>query len=265
MTRDFVGYGAEPPHARWPGEARIAVNFVINFEEGSELSYEAGDGVSETGLIEGASTDAGNRRDLAAETAEVIFTVQQDLNQAREFYNDVKKRAVAYGRSPDAIKVMKIWAVARHMIAEGLRMKIAIVFIAILLLVLPIMPFTLAGDGVTLTSRVQSFLTYSLTLAGVLLSLLTLFLSCATIAILSPAFTFTSVTWPAIDEGTSMVAFSVWISAIGSSSAIRSPSLLSQRRTVPSSIASPIFGIVSSAIQSPLAIGKARRRPAVAP
>ena len=45
-------------------------------------------------------------RDLAAETAEVIFTVQQDLNQAREFYNDVKKRAVAYGRSPDAIKVM---------------------------------------------------------------------------------------------------------------------------------------------------------------
>src|SRR5580765_5037267 len=78
--------------------------------------------------------------------------------------------------------MMRIWAVARHMIAEGLRMKIALVFIAILVLVLPIMPFTLAGDGVTLTSRVQSFLTYSLTLAGVLLSLLTLFLSCATIA-----------------------------------------------------------------------------------
>jgi hypothetical protein len=35
MTRDFVGYGAEPPHPRWPGEARVAVNFVINFEEGS--------------------------------------------------------------------------------------------------------------------------------------------------------------------------------------------------------------------------------------
>ena len=68
MTRDFVGYGAEPPHARWPGEARIAVNFVINFEEGSELSHPAGDGVSETGLIESASTDAGNRRDLAAES-----------------------------------------------------------------------------------------------------------------------------------------------------------------------------------------------------
>ena len=63
MTRDFVGYGATPPHPRWPGGARVAVNFVINFEEGSELSHPAGDGISETGLIESASTDAGNRRD----------------------------------------------------------------------------------------------------------------------------------------------------------------------------------------------------------
>ena len=59
MTRDFVGYGATPPHANWPGDARVAVNFVINFEEGSELSYPAGDGVSETGLIESASIDTG--------------------------------------------------------------------------------------------------------------------------------------------------------------------------------------------------------------
>ena len=61
MTRDFVGYGAEPPHARWPGDARIAVNFVINFEEGSELSYPAGDGVSETGLIESPAPTPANR------------------------------------------------------------------------------------------------------------------------------------------------------------------------------------------------------------
>jgi len=70
MTRDFVGYGAEPPHARWPGGARIAVNFVINFEEGSELSYPAGDGVTESGLTESASIDPGmlGRRDLGAES-----------------------------------------------------------------------------------------------------------------------------------------------------------------------------------------------------
>ena len=61
MTRDFVGYGAEPPHAGWPGDARIAVNFVINFEEGSELSYPAGDGVSEGGLTEMLGTDLGRQ------------------------------------------------------------------------------------------------------------------------------------------------------------------------------------------------------------
>src|SRR5262249_31659410 len=57
MTRDFVGYGPEPPHAQWPGDARIAVNFVINFEEGSELSYPNGDGVSEGGLTEMLGVD----------------------------------------------------------------------------------------------------------------------------------------------------------------------------------------------------------------
>src|SRR5947199_292326 len=67
-TRDIVGYGAEPHTPRWPGEARDAVHFVINFEEGSAQSYPAGDGVCETGLIESASTDAGNRRNLAAES-----------------------------------------------------------------------------------------------------------------------------------------------------------------------------------------------------
>ena len=38
--RDLVGYGGDPPHPHWPGEARIAVNFVMNYEEGSEsVSY----------------------------------------------------------------------------------------------------------------------------------------------------------------------------------------------------------------------------------
>jgi len=69
MTRDFVGYGATPPHANWPGGARIAVNFVINFEEGSEPSWDV-DGFSEGGLTESASVDPGmtGRRDLGAES-----------------------------------------------------------------------------------------------------------------------------------------------------------------------------------------------------
>jgi len=45
-------------------------------------------------------------RDLAGETAEVTFTVQQDLEAAKAFYADIKRRAQAYGRPPHAIKVM---------------------------------------------------------------------------------------------------------------------------------------------------------------
>lgn len=55
-------------------------------------------------IVQAGQSDDG--RDLAAETAEVIFTVQQDMEQGRAFCNDIKNRAAAYGRSPDAIKVM---------------------------------------------------------------------------------------------------------------------------------------------------------------
>ncbi len=47
MTRDLKGYGRTPPDAKWPGGARVAVSFVINFEEGAELSLSAGDASNE--------------------------------------------------------------------------------------------------------------------------------------------------------------------------------------------------------------------------
>ncbi len=37
-ARDLVGYGQRPPHPRWPGDARIAVQFVINYEEVDTLA-----------------------------------------------------------------------------------------------------------------------------------------------------------------------------------------------------------------------------------
>jgi putative urate catabolism protein len=68
MTRDFIGYGRTPPDPRWPNGARIAVNFVLNHEEGSEPSYPDGDNVSEWGLTEVAPVNPGViGRDLAAE------------------------------------------------------------------------------------------------------------------------------------------------------------------------------------------------------
>lgn len=50
--RDLIGYGAKPPHANWPGSARIAVQFVLNYEEGGENSILHGDPASEAFLSE---------------------------------------------------------------------------------------------------------------------------------------------------------------------------------------------------------------------
>ncbi|HEY2717765.1 MAG TPA: polysaccharide deacetylase family protein, partial [Solirubrobacterales bacterium] len=46
--RDLVGYGPEPPVVEWPGGASLALSIVVNYEEGSELSYPAGDERHET-------------------------------------------------------------------------------------------------------------------------------------------------------------------------------------------------------------------------
>ncbi|HET9762408.1 MAG TPA: allantoinase PuuE [Casimicrobiaceae bacterium] len=50
--RDMVGYGGRPPHARWPDRARIALQIVLNYEEGAEASVLHGDPASETFLSE---------------------------------------------------------------------------------------------------------------------------------------------------------------------------------------------------------------------
>jgi len=55
-------------------------------------------------MVQAGASDDG--RELAAETAEVIFGAQQTLEGAQEFYADVKHRLLAYGRKPDHLKVM---------------------------------------------------------------------------------------------------------------------------------------------------------------
>ena len=45
--RDLEGYGRTPPNPGWPGGARVAVSFVVNFEEGAEMSVSAGDAFNE--------------------------------------------------------------------------------------------------------------------------------------------------------------------------------------------------------------------------
>lgn len=61
--RDLIGYGQNPPHAQWPYQARVAVQFVINYEEGGENCILHGDAASEAFLSEivGASPFVGLR------------------------------------------------------------------------------------------------------------------------------------------------------------------------------------------------------------
>ena len=67
-TRDFIGYGPNPPDPKWPGGARLALNFVVNYEEGSEPSMQDGEGYTETGLTESSTSSQGLKgRDLAGE------------------------------------------------------------------------------------------------------------------------------------------------------------------------------------------------------
>ena len=50
--RDMIGYGGNPPHAEWPGDARVALQFVLNYEEGGENNVLHGDAGSEQFLSE---------------------------------------------------------------------------------------------------------------------------------------------------------------------------------------------------------------------
>lgn len=66
--RDLIGYADTPPDPQWPGGARLAVNFVMNYEEGSEPSIGDGEAASERGLTEMPASDPDMQgRDLAAE------------------------------------------------------------------------------------------------------------------------------------------------------------------------------------------------------
>jgi allantoinase len=66
--RDLVGYGRNPPHPAWPGQARIALQFVLNYEEGGENSVLHGDPASETFLSEIIGAQAFPMRHMSMES-----------------------------------------------------------------------------------------------------------------------------------------------------------------------------------------------------
>ncbi len=68
IDRDLIGHGRTPPDARWPGGARIAVQFVINYEEGAENSVLNGDPGSEAFLSEMVGAGSHPARAMAMES-----------------------------------------------------------------------------------------------------------------------------------------------------------------------------------------------------
>lgn len=111
MPRDFIGYGANPPHPRWPGEARLALNIVLNVEEGSEPSFEDADDVTEAGLTEGGAGSF-EGRDLAAESmfeygSRVGFWRLHRLLQERGMPATIFGCALALERNPEIAQAIR--------------------------------------------------------------------------------------------------------------------------------------------------------------
>jgi allantoinase len=111
--RDLIGYGKNPPDPKWPGGARLAVNFVVNYEEGSEYSIPDGDGFSEASLTDMVSSDLPRgMRDLAAESmfeygSRVGFWRILRLFQERNLPLTVFACALALERNPEAAAAIR--------------------------------------------------------------------------------------------------------------------------------------------------------------
>lgn len=111
--RDLIGYGGNPPDPKWPNGARIAINFVINYEEGSEPSVQDGEGFTEVGLTEIGGIDTGVRgRDLAGEGmfaygSRVGFWRLLRLFQERNLPLTIFGCALALERNPEAAKAIR--------------------------------------------------------------------------------------------------------------------------------------------------------------
>ncbi len=120
--RDLIGYGCNPPHPGWPGQARVAVQFVINYEEGGENCILHGDMASEAFLSEsvGAQPLLGvrnvNMESMYEYGSRAGFWRLHRLFTARGMPVTVYGVAMALERNPVAVEAMLNagWEVASH-------------------------------------------------------------------------------------------------------------------------------------------------------
>ena len=121
LPRDLVGYGATPPDARWPNGARVAVQFVINYEEGAENSVLNGDERSESFLSEMVGAASHTDRAMAMESlyeygSRAGFWRLHRLFSERNLPVTVFAVAQAMEMNPQAVAAMieAGWEIASH-------------------------------------------------------------------------------------------------------------------------------------------------------
>jgi putative urate catabolism protein len=106
--RDMVGYGQHPPDPHWPGRARVALQIVLNYEEGAESSVLHGDAASEVFLSEIVGAQAFPMRHMSMESlyeygSRAGFWRLMRLFEARRVPVTVFGVAMALERNPEAV------------------------------------------------------------------------------------------------------------------------------------------------------------------
>lgn len=119
--RDLIGYGDTPPNPNWPSNAKIAVQFVLNYEEGGENCVLHGDDTSEVFLSEIIGAQAYKDRHLSMESmyeygSRVGFWRLHRLFERLQVPITVFGVTMALQRNPEAVAAMKEanWEIASH-------------------------------------------------------------------------------------------------------------------------------------------------------
>ena len=119
--RDLIGYGANPPHPKWPGNARVAVQFVLNYEEGGENCVLHGDSHSEIFLSEIIGAQAYPDRHLSMESI-YEYGSRAGFWRLHRLFTQANIPVTVFGvtmaleRHPEAVKAMldADWEIASH-------------------------------------------------------------------------------------------------------------------------------------------------------
>jgi putative urate catabolism protein len=119
--RDLRGYGDRPPHAAWPGDARVAVQFVLNLEEGGEHSVLHGDTASEAFLTEEPTRPLTGMRNVNVES-QYEYGTRAGFWRLHRLFTERALPVTVFGvtaaleRNPELVRAAQTadWEIASH-------------------------------------------------------------------------------------------------------------------------------------------------------